>query len=173
MPSHVGVPDSKIVYNVSATAHGDGNSIIRVHRCVEYTLIVRPLMRLCHPDETVSSGKGIPHAPYSDMSRSATSLFHHLRSHSAFTGSLLARIGRKQDVNSFTCGVRNDIEHVLLQCITYATERDLLFAALPTGGNRHTTVDDMLFPKVDPSSCRDTFLLVLIFFRESGSSNVL
>lgn len=112
--------------------------------------LVRHLVRLRHPDERVSSGNGVPPVSYSDMSRSNVSLLHRLRSRSFFTGRLLARIVRKSGVNCSTCDVRDDIEHVLIQCVTYGTNRYLLFAALRAGGHRHSSVDDLLFSEGGP-----------------------
>lgn len=60
-----------------------------------------------------------------------------------------------------------------MQYVNYTTEGDLLFAALSTGSHRHTTVDDLLFPKAGPRSRRERFLPVISSLRQSGLYNVL
>lgn len=112
------------------------------------TLIVHHLWRPRVLNKGVSSLNGVPPMPYRGISRSYASLVHRLLKRSSFTGSLLARIGRKRDRISSTCAVRFDIEHMLTQCITYAIERKLLFAVLWAGGHRRKTIDDLICPEV-------------------------
>lgn len=81
-------------------------------------------------------------------------------------------MGSKMKQHRFTCGVRHDIELLLMQCIAYASERDLLFAALLARGQGNTTVDDLSFPEGGSRSFRETFILVLRLLPKSGSSNV-
>lgn len=61
----------------------------------------------------------------------------------------------------------------VMRVIPYATERDLLFAALRAVSHRNPTDDGLLFPEDGPRSRIETFLLVFRLLRESCLSKVL
>lgn len=102
------------------------------------------------------------------MSSFDASVLHCLHNQSAFNGSMPARIGPNQDMNSSTCGFRNDLEYALVQCITCATEWNALMNCYNAKGfhdlaESYSVYFSNSYDRVESLTCSNNLMTLILF----------
>lgn len=72
-----------------------------------------------------------------------------------------------------TCGVQEDLEHILFQCTDHTVHRAAMISELRKANCPHLSLRDLLFPTGTRSACRATFDIVLTYPHLTGLSDRL
>lgn len=173
VPSHVGVPGNEVADSLAKNAYFHDNPTIRLKRFAEARLLIRGVIRLRHPDASVSSGNAPPPVPTKRILRSDAALLHRLHSNSSLTRARLHQLNRLTSSHCPACGVEEDLEHIFLQCTDQAVHRTAMISELRKANRPHLSIRDFLSPTGTRSACRERFEIVLTFLHLTGLSDCL
>lgn len=146
IPAHVGLKYNEEADRLARQAHTQDPSVAIATDVEDNKRVIRNYVWTFHPFRTTSSGI-LPSPIVSQrVCRKDATLLHRLRTNSAFTPAYLHKIHVVGSDECEDCNKTADIEHLVMTCDNFASERQVMLRTIQEGGMKRQDLHDILFP---------------------------
>ena len=148
IPSHVGIAGNEEADRLASSCNHDDCDCPEISSMMDNArLLIRRHLLKQHPDQRVANGSFPPRVRGRGLPRRSRALLYKLRVGSVLVRERLFRQGRVDSPLCAACGSCETLEHLILHCPAFVTQRALLIKEYKFLGFKCATMDDYLFPR--------------------------